>query len=119
MPGAEWIDLTPEIERRRVVKSADELKKHERAAAIVDDLFEARARESRQPRQGFQLQAELERVARYAGCEFCKTWLTIAPEADYCHSSIEEWQRVPEEGDQVLLGIYLMHDGFWGHAIRM
>lgn len=119
LPGAEWVDLTGEIERRRVVKSVEELEKHGQAAAIVDELFETLRREIRTPRPGFQLQADLERAARYAGCEFCKTWLTIAPEADYCRSAIGECGRTPQEGDQVLLGIYLMRDGFWGHAVRM
>ncbi len=65
-----------------------------------------------------KLPAELERVARYAGAEYCMTWLTVGPEADYCRFFKDECQRTPQQGDQVLLGIYLLLDGHWGHAIR-
>lgn len=118
VPEAAWIDSTALIDRRRVVKSAEELARHERAAALCDMLFETFRREIRHGRPGFQLQAEIERAARYAGSEFCKTWLTIGPEADYCRSLVAECARVPADGDQVLLGLYLSLDGFWGHAIR-
>lgn len=119
LPDAQWVDLTGEIDRVRVVKTDEEIGRHERAAALCDALFDTLRREIREARPVFQLQAELERTARYAGSEYCRTWLTAAPEADYCRSAIEECRRVPEPGDQVLLGVYLMLDGVWGHAIRM
>lgn len=118
LPGTTWIDLSGHIDRERVVKSEAELRKHEEAARVCDAMFETLQREVRQPRPTFQLQAEMERTARCAGCEYCMTWLTVGPEADYSRFFKEECRRVPTTGDQMIAGIYLMLDGFWGHAIR-
>lgn len=41
------------------------------------------------------------------------------PAAEYCHFRREECQRVPQIGDQVLVGIYLLYHGHWAHALRM
>lgn len=118
VPGAAWHDATGMLDALRVVKDAAQIAVHEHAAAICDDLFAVLAREIRTPRPVFQTQAEIERAARAAGCEFIMTWLTVAPAADYCRFFKEECARVPERGDQVFLGIYLIYEGHWGHAIR-
>jgi Xaa-Pro aminopeptidase len=60
----------------------------------------------------------MEYTARYEGAEYCLPWLIVAPKADYSRFYKEECLRVPQEGDQVLPGIYLTYDGHWGHAIR-
>jgi Xaa-Pro aminopeptidase len=44
--------------------------------------------------------------------------LTVAPVPDRCRYSRDENYNVPQEGDQVLLGIMLILHGHWGHAIR-
>lgn len=116
--GVELVDMSPYLDQERVVKDAFQLSRHQAAADVCDQLFDTLRKELRTPRPVFQLQAELERVARYAGAEYCMTWLTVGPEADYCRFFKEECRHVPQKGDQVLLGIYLMLDGYWGHAIR-
>lgn len=118
MPQREWVDFTPTLDANRVVKDAEQLAIHQQAARICDDMFEALRRELKTPRPGFQLQAEMERVARYAGAEYCMTWLTVGPQADYSRFFREECRRTPQTGDQVIAGIYLIFDGHWGHAIR-
>lgn len=115
---AEHVNLEPYLDEWRVVKDDHQLSKHKAAAEVCDLLFDTLRKEIKTPRPAFQLQAELERVARYAGSEFCMTWLTVGPQADYCRFYKDECMRVPQAGDQVLLGIYLMLDGHWGHAIR-
>lgn len=116
--SVEHVHLEPFIDEWRVVKDEHQMAKHKAAAEVCDLLFETLRKEIKTPRPAFQLQAELERVARYAGAEFCMTWLTVGPQADYCRFYKDECMRVPQAGDQVLLGIYLMLDGHWGHAIR-
>lgn len=114
----ELVDAAAHFDVLRMVKDDYQLQRHGQAASLCDHLFETLAREIKKPRPGYQLQAELERSARYAGAEFCMTWLTVGPQADYCRFFKAECERVPQKGDQVLLGIYLMLDGYWGHAIR-
>ncbi|OWT54504.1 M24 family metallopeptidase [Candidimonas nitroreducens] len=116
--GCEMIDAAPHFDELRLVKDAHQMRRHQQAAALCDHLFETLAAEIKRPRPAYQLQAELEHRARYAGAEFCMTWLTVGPQADYCRFFKEECERTPQRGDQVLLGIYLMLDGYWGHAIR-
>lgn len=118
LPAVQWRDATGALDARRVVKDALQMALHERAAAICDDLFATLAREIRTPKPAFQLQADMERTARYAGCEYCMTWLTAMPQADYSRFFKEECRRVPQRGDQVCAGIYLIYEGHWGHAIR-
>ena len=118
LPRVEWIDFTAELDRRRVVKDPLQLSFHRRAAALCDDIFETVAREVRSGKRSYQIQAEMEYTARFAGAEYVLTWLTVQPVADYSRFYKEECMRVPERGDQVLAGIYLIYDGHWGHAIR-
>lgn len=114
----EWRDVTRVLDERRVVKDPLQLAMHERAAEICDQMFATLAREMVTPKPAFQLQADMEHTARYAGCEYCMTWLTAMPQADYSRFFKEECQRVPQPGDQVFAGIYLIYEGHWGHAIR-
>lgn len=118
LPSVDWVDFTSELDNRRVTKDQLQLSFHRRAAEICDSLFETVAREVRTGKKAYQIQAEMEKTARYAGAEYILTWLTVMPCADYSHFYNEECMRVPQRGDQVLAGIYLIYDGHWGHAIR-
>jgi Xaa-Pro aminopeptidase len=118
LPKTEWVDFAPFIDRRRVQKGDIELAFHRRAGEICDAMFQTVAREIRTGKKGYQIQAAMEQTARSEGCEYCITWFTVAPRADYPRFYKEECVRVPQEGDQVIAGIYLTYDGHWGHAIR-
>ncbi len=118
LPNVEWVDFAPVFDRHRVEKGSLELTFHRRAGEICDAIFQTVRRDVRKGLKGYQLQAEMERTARDAGAEYCITWLTVAPKADYSRFFKEECIRVPQERDQVLPGIYLTYDGHWGHAIR-
>jgi Xaa-Pro aminopeptidase len=118
LPDVDWEDFTHALDERRVIKDRLQMSLHERAAEICDDLFITLAREIRTPKPGFQLQADMERTARCAGCEYCITWLTVLPKADYPRYFKEECQRVPQLGDQVIAGVSLIYEGHWGHAVR-
>jgi len=118
LPDVEWVDFAPEIDKRRVEKTDLQLTFHRRAAEICDAIFQTVQRDVRKGLKTYQLQAAMEHTARFEGCEYSQTWLTVAPRADYDRFFIEECERVPQEGDQVIPGIYLTYDGHWGHAIR-
>ena len=113
-----WIDCSPELARRRAIKDAVEIAYHREAGRICDEIFERLGPALRAGKAVFQIQAELEHHARSRGCELCKTWLTVAPIPDRCRYTRDENYHVPQEGDQVLLGIMLILHGHWGHAIR-
>jgi Xaa-Pro aminopeptidase len=118
LPNVEWVDFAPQIDQLRVQKDELQLSFHRRAAEICDAMFRTVQREGRTGLAGYQLQALMEQTARFEGCEYCLTWLTTGERADYPRFYKEECLRVPQEGDQVIPGIYLTYDGHWGHAIR-
>jgi len=118
LPDVEWVDFAPLFDRHRVQKDDLQLAFHRRAAEICDAIFQTVQRDVRAGLKGYELQASMEQTARRAGAEYCITWLTASPKADYSRFFKEECIRVPQEGDQLLAGIYLTYDGHWGHAIR-
>lgn len=105
--------------RLRLVKDAAALHLHRDAAALCDKLFSGLGAELARRRPAWEIQLNLETEARKQGADYCRTWLTVAPAADYPRYWPAECRRVPEHGDQVLLGIALTVDGHWGHGIRM
>lgn len=103
----------------RLRKDAGEIAAHRAAARLCDELFGRLGPELMRRSTASDIQVELEAHARRAGADYCRTWLTIGPQADYCRYWPAETAASPEEGDQVLLGIALTIDGHWGHGIRM
>jgi Xaa-Pro dipeptidase len=114
----EWLDATPEFARRRMLKDATQIALHRQAAAICDAMFAALPGLCLSGRSAWQIQVALEALAKNAGAELCKTWLTIAPAADRCRFWRDENTRIPQPGDQVVLGMMVLFHGHWGHAIR-
>ncbi|MDP7650257.1 MAG: M24 family metallopeptidase [Rhodospirillales bacterium] len=115
---AEWVDVSPHLDRMRMVKDEGQLAFHRRAAEICDKMCEGLGPKLRSGKAAYQVSAELERIGTHEGCEYCLTWLTVRPEADCARLYKRLGADVPKPGDQVVLGIYLMVDGHWGHAIR-
>jgi Xaa-Pro aminopeptidase len=113
-----WVSCDAELARRRAIKDALQITFHRQAAAICDRMFEALGPALHSGMTVADIQAELEKVGRQQGCEYCDTWLTVLPAADRCRYLAEENTNVPAPGDQVLLGIMLIYHGHWGHAIR-
>ncbi len=115
----EWVPLAYELDRMRLQKDDAAVALHRAAAGLCDELFEALGRELATRRPAWQIQAALEGRAKQRGAEYCRTWLTVGPMADYPRYWRDECLRVPQAGDQVMLGIMLMVEGHWGHGIRM
>lgn len=117
--GVSFGDAESVIDPLRVVKDTLQYTIHGRGAELCDDMFQELRRHIRSGLPAYRLQALVEKVARDAGAEHVLTWLTVTPTADYSRFRREECQRTPMPGDQVLLGIYLLYQGHWAHAIRM
>jgi Xaa-Pro dipeptidase len=113
-----WASCDAELARRRAIKDSLQIAFHRQAAAICDRMFEALGPALHTGLTVADIQAELEKLGRQQGCEYCDTWLTVLPAADRCRYLAEENTNVPAPGDQVLLGIMLIFHGHWGHAIR-
>ncbi|BCB21568.1 M24 family metallopeptidase [Bosea sp. ANAM02] len=105
--------------RLRLAKDAHAIALHREAAALCDVLFGRLGGELARRLPAWEVQLNLETEARRQGADYCRTWLTVAPAADYPRYWPAEARRVPEPGDQVLFGVALTVDGHWGHGIRM
>lgn len=116
---AEFTDYENRVDPLRVIKDAMQYTVHQRGAEICDAMFSELQRQIKLNKPTYRLQADLERTARETGAEHVLTWLTVAPAADYSRFRREECLRVPQPGDQVILGIYLLYQGHWAHALRM
>ena len=118
-PLADGPPLDAAVARLRLRKDAGEIAAHRAAARLCDDLFARLGPALARRSPAADIQVDLEAHARRGGADYCRTWLTIRPQADYCRYWPEETGASPEPGDQVLLGIALTVDGHWGHGIRM
>ena len=116
--GVTWVEANRIIDELRIVKDGLAINFHHRAAEICDAMFETFSREVRNGKKAYQLQADLEHTAKYAGCEYASTFLSVSPIVDRPRYAKEECSRVPQPGDQILLGLFIMYEGHWGHAIR-
>ena len=116
--AGDWTSCEPELGRMRALKDEIQLAYHRQAAKICDRLFEELGPALRSGLPVWRIQTKLETLGRELGCEHCDTWLTVRPIADRCRYVPVENTNLPQEGDQALLGIMLMYQGHWGHAIR-
>ena len=114
----EWLEANHIIDELRTVKDDLAIDFHRHAAEICDEMFQVFKREIRKGKKVYQLQADLEYVARFAGCEYASTFLSTGPVVDRPRYAKQECSQVPQNGDQVLLSLFVMYDGHWGHAIR-
>jgi Xaa-Pro dipeptidase len=119
LPRAQWEDIALELDRWRIAKAAPEVEALSAAAALCDEVFSRFPAFLRHDREAWKTQRDVEHFALVSGAEYCKTWLTIGPAAQRPQYLPHENRRKPVPGDQVLLGVMLKLDGYWGHAIRM
>jgi Xaa-Pro aminopeptidase len=103
----------------RLCKDETQLAMHRQAAALCDLIFARFPAELCSGQPVWRIRESLESYARQQGADYCKTWLTVRPEADYPRYWPYEGQNTPSKGDQAILGIMLTIHGHWGHGIRM
>jgi Xaa-Pro aminopeptidase len=106
------------LSRQRLQKSDKERVALQRGAAICDTLFASLADHLQANRPIWQTQLHLETQARLAGADYCKTWLTVRPQADRPRYWKDDALNCPAKGDQVLIGIALTYEGYWAHGLR-
>ncbi|MCG7852972.1 MAG: M24 family metallopeptidase [Methanosarcinaceae archaeon] len=106
------------IDDLRVVKDSMAIHFHRRAANICDTMVDTFRREVRSGKKVYQIQADLEHIAKFEGCEYASTFLSVGPVVDRPRYAKRECSQIPKEGDQVLLALFVLRDGHWGHEIR-
>jgi len=116
--GIEFIEANEIIDEQRIIKDTIQIVFHQRAAEICDAMLETLTREIGKGKKAYQLQADLEYTAKYEGCEHASTFLSIGPVVDRPRYARRECNRVPQKGDQVLIALFIMYEGHWGHTIR-
>jgi Xaa-Pro dipeptidase len=119
LPRLQWENIASELDHWRSSKAGPEVEALTRAAFLCDEIFSRFPAFLRADREAWRTQRDVEHFALVSGAEYCKTWLTISPAAQGPQYLPHENRRQPVSGDQVLLGIMLKLDGYWGHAIRM
>ncbi len=119
LPGVTLVQANGILDKLRIVKDPLAISLHRHVAELCDEMFQTFTREVRRGKKAYQLQADVEHTARYAGCEHASTFLTIAPVIDRARYYKRENFRVPQPGDQILLAVFLSYEGHWGHAIRV
>lgn len=106
------------INEKRVIKDDFDIALHRDAASVCDKMFDTFCKQVRTGKRVYQIQADLEHTAKSQGCEYASTFMTIAQVADRPRYYSEECSQIPEEGDQVLVSVFALRDGHWGHSIR-
>lgn len=106
------------IDQLRTVKDSHAIAFHRRSAQMCDALFETFYQKIRSGKRVYQIQADLEHKAKYEGCEYASTFMSIGKVPDRPRYAKKECSHIPKEGDQVLLALFVLMDGHWGHAIR-
>jgi Xaa-Pro aminopeptidase len=107
------------LHRLRLVKGPDEIASLRRSAALADRMFQVLFREAARGRWIYQVRARMELAAKLGGAEFATCWITTGPVPDrQRYMPDESWRRFAA-GDQIISGLYLQYQGYWGHAIRM
>jgi Xaa-Pro aminopeptidase len=107
------------LHRLRLVKGPEEIALLRRSAALADRMFRVLFREAGRGSWIYQARARMELAAKLGGVEFATCWITTGPVPDRQRAMPEESWRRFAAGDQVISGLYVQHQGYWGHAIRM
>lgn len=118
-PLCSWLDVTASIQKRRHVKESCDVDLHKKAARISDALCGELSKQCHQGKTLWEMKIALESLARLQGAEYVQTWLSSGPRADRCRFHRSECQAVPQDGDQLLLGTFILYEGHWGHSLRM
>lgn len=117
--GASIHDFESALDMDVAIKDEGRIALHRAAAVICDDAFAELDRLATTRIPAYRLQSAMEKTTRDAGAEHSLIWLSVAPAVGYCRFLHEAGQNAPQPGDQILCGIYVLHKGCWGHAVRM
>jgi Xaa-Pro dipeptidase len=113
------VDSDGLLHRLRLIKGPEEIRLLRRSAVLADRMFQVLFREAGRGRWIYQARARMELAAKLGGAEFATCWITTGPVPDRQRYMPEESWRRFTAGDQIISGLYLQYQGYWGHAIRM
>jgi len=113
-----WVDASHIIDQLRIIKEDIDIDLHRRAADICDTMVNTFRREVMSGKKVYQIQADLEHTAKLEGCEYASTFLSVGSVIDRPRYAKRECSQIPKEGDQVMLALFVLSDGHWGHAVR-
>lgn len=106
--------------RLRTVKAPEELALQRKAALYADQMVTALAESARRDGEwAWKLMVEAEHSARMEGCEYVGVWLSTGAAIDRPRFLLRENLRRVQPGDQLLMGTYIIFEGYVGHSIRM
>ena len=79
LPGVTLVQANGLLDKLRIIKDPLSISLHRHAAEISGEMFQTFTREVRKGKKAYQLQADVEHTARYAGCEHASTFLCGLP----------------------------------------
>ncbi len=108
------------IARLRMVKDAEEIEIHRKAAKIADAMLYAGMTGARAPEVlAGTLMLEMEHVGRRLGASFAHCWVDCGPAPEYIYHEPEYLHRPILDGEQFHSGTYVVFKGYWAHELRM
>ncbi len=119
-PDAELVDIQPQLTRRRLVKSEEEIEWARRGAALSDLAIEALAREARPGLSEHELAAIVQNAYYAQGGRTHIHYLGATPMSApaLCAPAQVQSSRRLAAGDVILTELSAMHHGYWGQVLR-
>lgn len=104
----------------RCRKSPAEVALMREAARLSDLGFEALLEAASPGMRGYEVVAEAERAVRVQGADYARFWMASGPSESpvLCLPDLKPHRRKLEKGDQITCCSYVVHEGYWGHAMR-
>ena len=119
-PGAELVDLQPQLTRQRLVKSEEEIAWARRGAALSDLAIEALVQNARPGLSEHELAAIVQNAYYAEGGRTHIHYLGATPmsaPALCAPPQVQSWRRL-SAGDVILTELSAMHHGYWGQVLR-
>lgn len=119
-PDAELVDIQPQLTRRRLVKSEEEIEWARRGAAFSDLAIEALARDARPGLSEHELAAIVQNAYYAEGGRTHIHYLGATPMSApaLCAPAQVQSSRRLAAGDVILTELSAMHHGYWGQVLR-
>jgi Xaa-Pro dipeptidase len=108
------------IDQLRMVKEPEEIAIHRRAAALADAMYGVLVEQAGwQGRSVAATQIDMEYAARRGGAERATSWLTTGSTPKRVPFHDQHLGLAFERDQQIICGTYVVHQGYYGHAVRM
>jgi Xaa-Pro dipeptidase len=118
--GNRLVEVEDVVARLRYVKSPAEIRLIRETVRIADVAYSTMLDALKPGLLGYELSAEMERVARASGADFASFTLASGPAEDITKGSldIKAHERKLRWGDQILVNTYLMYKSYFIQPVR-